>query len=244
METAEYEIMFRAEDTHWWYQALHELVFEELENYVPTWRDKQILDAGCGTGAILARLSNPYKNHGIDLSTEAIKFCHTRGLKNVTEANIAKIPFADGTFDAVICSSVLYHRWVNDVPATLKELHRVLKPRGILLVNLPAHSFLRSKHDELVFTARRFTRKQTRTLLSAAGFDVVRMNYWTTFLFPIAFLARTFHLSAKGRDFDTETAAPALRNKVMRSVMRMERWLFRRVPMPFGVALFATAMRR
>ena len=243
METSEYEIMFRTEDTHWWYQALHDLVFAELKRALPLWPEKKILDAGCGTGAVLAKLGNPERNHGIDLSSEAIKFCHSRGLLNVMQADVAKMPFSDETFDAVICSSVLYHRWVRNVPAALQELRRVLKPGGLLLVNLPAHSFLHSKHDDLVFTARRFTRKETRDLLKAAGFNVVRINYWTTFLFPIAYLARTFRLSANGRDFGTETAGSSLRNNAMKPLMRLERCLFSRLPMPFGVALFATAER-
>src|ERR1700730_14579788 len=110
MRPAEYETMFRVEETHWWYRALHQLIFDTLERELPTWREKEILDAGCGTGTILKLLGNPTKNVGVDLAPEVISLCRRRGLDNVREADISKLPFADGSFDAVICSSVLYHQ--------------------------------------------------------------------------------------------------------------------------------------
>jgi len=68
MQADEYATMFRVEETHWWYRALHRLIFENLEREVPDWRQKAILDAGCGTGAILKQLGNPEKNKGVDLA--------------------------------------------------------------------------------------------------------------------------------------------------------------------------------
>src|SRR5476651_1384844 len=115
MQPAEYAVMFRVEETHWWYRALHQLIFEMLERELPNWRDKAILDAGCGTGAILKRLGNPAKNIGIDLAPEAIALCKERGLDNVRQEDICALPFADDSFDAVISSSVLYHEWVKDI---------------------------------------------------------------------------------------------------------------------------------
>src|SRR5438874_5261101 len=106
MQRNEYATMFRVEETHWWYGALHRLIFQTLEAELPNWRDKEILDAGCGTGAILQRLGYPKKNVGIDLAPEAIALCRERGLDNVRQADIRHLPFADASFDAVICSSV------------------------------------------------------------------------------------------------------------------------------------------
>ena len=107
MERAEYATMFRVEETHWWYGALHRLIFQALDAELPDWRKKNVLDVGCGTGAILKQLGNPEKNVGIDLAPEAILFCRQRGLNNVRQSDIHALPFADASFDAVICSSVL-----------------------------------------------------------------------------------------------------------------------------------------
>src|SRR5438445_12580437 len=153
MRTREYETMFRVEEAHWWYGSLHRLIFQALESELPDWREKEVLDVGCGTGAILKQLGNPEKNVGIDLAPEAISFCRQRGLDNVRQGDIGALPFADASFDAVICSSVLYHQWVSDIPGAAREMHRILRPGGLLLINVPAFPCLYSAVDVAVMTA-------------------------------------------------------------------------------------------
>src|SRR6266404_3138218 len=203
MQPNEYGTMFRVEETHWWYRALHRLIFQTLEAELPDWRDKAILDAGCGTGAILQRLGSPQRNVGIDLAPEAISFCRERGLNNVRQGDICALPFADASFDAVISSSVLYHGWVTDVATAVGEMHRVLRPGGLLVINVPAFRFLHSAHDDAVMTARRFRKSEIRNLLLEQGFEIRRLTYWTTLLFPLAVMARTFGGSKMGRDFES-----------------------------------------
>jgi SAM-dependent methyltransferase len=237
MESAEYEIMFRVEERHWWYRSLHRLIFKTLEHELPDWRQRRILDAGCGTGAILKRLGNLEQNVGVDLAPAAIAFCRRRGLDNVREADICALPFADDSFDTVICSSVLYHKWVNNVAGAVRELCRVLRPNGLLLINLPAFRFLHSAHDEAVMTAQRFRKKEVRALLLENGFIIRRLTYWTTLLFPLAVVARTLHKSKQGRDFD----AGGFRNALFGKIMSFELALLKSSALPFGVALFAVA---
>ncbi len=240
MERGEYETMFRVEGTHWWYRALHRLIRASLDSELPGWRSASILDAGCGTGAILEQLGNPQRNVGIDVSTDAVRFCRQRGLHNVVQSDVGALPFSDASFDAVICSSVLYHQWIKDVRKALQELRRVLRPGGLLLVNLPAYEFLHSAHDDAVLTARRFTRKEVRSLLSSTGLEIRHLSYWTTLLFPAAVVARTLGGSSTGRDFDAEATA-SLKNSTLGMVMTLELWLMRWTSLPFGVALFAVA---
>jgi len=70
--------MFAVEDHHWWYRALHPLICTVLDEYLPTWRHASILDAGCGTGAVLAQLADNSRTAGVDLSADAIRFCRQR----------------------------------------------------------------------------------------------------------------------------------------------------------------------
>ncbi len=241
MQPSEYETMFRVEETHWWYGALHRLIFQTLESELPDWREKTVLDVGCGTGAILKQLGNPEKNVGIDLAPEAISFCRERGLNNVRQGDIGALPFADASFDAIICSSVLYHQWVADIAGAVREMHRVLRPGGVLLVNVPAFPFLHSPHDEAVMTARRFRKAEIRQLLLEQNFKIRRLSYWTTFLFPLAVAARTLGGSKMGRDFDR--AEGSFSQGVLAQIMALELRLLRTISLPFGVALLAVARK-
>nr|MBP9532880.1 class I SAM-dependent methyltransferase [Syntrophaceae bacterium] len=107
-----------------------------------------VLDAGCGTGRhlrALARLPG-LKIHGIDRNPADVAKA-VRALRempdalsrevSVTSADITQMPFADETFDCVICSEVLEH--IPEHEAALKELVRVLKPRGTLVVSVPRY---------------------------------------------------------------------------------------------------------
>jgi len=241
MRPDEYATMFRVEETHWWYRSLHRLMIQALEMEVPDWRNKAIVDVGCGTGAILQRLGNPEKNVGVDISPVAISFCRNRGLNNVREADIASMPFADESFDAAICSSVLYHEWVADVGRALREIRRVLRPNGVLLINVPAFQFLHSAHDDAVMTARRFRKPELRELLVKNGFAIRRLTYWTTLLFPLALVARTFGGSRMGRDFDLDK--DSFVQKLFLKVMGLEAGLLRKISLPFGVALLAVGRK-
>ena len=241
MRPNEYETMFRVEETHWWYGALHRLIFQTLESELPDWRDKEILDVGCGTGAILQRLGNPQKNVGIDLAPEAISFCRQRGLNNVRQGDIRALPLSNASFDAVICSSVLYHQWVIDLDGALREMKRVLRPGGFLLINVPAFRFLHSAHDEAVMTARRFRKSEIRKLLLDQNFTIRRLTYWTTLLFPLAAAARTLGGSEMGRDF--ESKGTSLPQRVFAQIMAFEVRLLRGISFPFGVALLAVAKK-
>lgn len=243
MQPAEYETMFRVETTHWWYRALHDLIFRSLDELLPGWADADILDAGCGTGAILQRLGNADRHLGVDLSTHAIDFCRKRGLRNVHQQDICALPMAEGSFDAVICSSVLYHQWVPDVDRALAELKRVLRPNGLLLLNLPACPFLHSPHDRAVMTARRFRRREVDALLKRHGFAMERNDYWTSLLFPAAFMARCLRLSRTGRDFGPSSPG-GTREQFLHNLMRLELALMRTISFPIGVALFSVGRKQ
>jgi hypothetical protein len=53
MQAEKHAVMSRVEETHWWYRAVHRLIFDMLESELPDWRERETIDAICGTGLIL-----------------------------------------------------------------------------------------------------------------------------------------------------------------------------------------------
>jgi hypothetical protein len=113
----------------------------------------------------------------------------------------------------------------------------------MLLLNGPAFKFLGSAHDEAVMTARRFRKSEFRALLAKAGFSIRRLTYWTTLLFPLAFVARTLGASQMGRDFPAEGESRGLLDSLFSGIMAIELQILKKTSLPFGVDVFAVATK-
>ena len=139
MNPAEYEIMYRLEERHWYFRGKRRIVRRLLQPHLGP-RPLMILDAGCGTGGILAELGELGIVTALDPVHEAAGFCAGRGVERLVQGSVVQLPFPDGTFDLVTSLDVIEH--VEDDGAALEEMRRVLKPGGLLLLTVPAHMFL------------------------------------------------------------------------------------------------------
>jgi SAM-dependent methyltransferase len=102
---------------------------------------EKLLDAGCGEGRhCYGALERGARVVGLDLDRAAVgglrKRAAERGsLGEMLQGNTFHLPFADETFDKVICSEVMEH--VHDYRAAARELARVTKPDGMVAVTIP-----------------------------------------------------------------------------------------------------------
>lgn len=238
MNRDEYGRMHAVEDVHWWYRGLRALVWR-LWEATPDKPEGPLLDIGCGTGGTLA--SAPANGVGIDMSSEALRFCRGRGQFALASADASALPFRDASFAGALLLDVLYHRAVTDPAAVLREARRVLQPGGVLIVNVPAYDWLRSSHDTAIHTARRFTRFKLRTLLAYAGFRVERATYWNTLLFPAAATVRLLRKPASRHTSDLVDYRPGLAASVFSGVLALERTVLRGTTLPFGLSVIAVA---
>jgi ubiquinone/menaquinone biosynthesis C-methylase UbiE len=101
-----------------------------------------ILDVGCGGGRTvskLAAIATEGKVYGVDFSKESVAVA-TRtnrhwidmGRVEIREGSVSQLPFSDNVFDLV--TAVETHFWWPDFPADMREVLRVLKPGGTLII--------------------------------------------------------------------------------------------------------------
>ncbi|RME43213.1 MAG: class I SAM-dependent methyltransferase, partial [Caldilineae bacterium] len=140
MQPAEYANLAAHEESHWWFAGKREAVLWCLARFGPPqpamWR---VLDVGCGPGATLTALREHFPFVvGVDYAPEALHYAARRHQRRLCRGNALALPFAGNTFHAVTALDVLYQRWVTDDRAALGEMHRVLKPGGLLVATVPA----------------------------------------------------------------------------------------------------------
>ena len=87
MDVAEYARTYRIESRHWWFVGLHELILRCLP-LQPDEGPLRILDAGCGTGRLLERMSPYGACEGLDASEVALGFCRSRGLSTLRHVDL------------------------------------------------------------------------------------------------------------------------------------------------------------
>lgn len=234
--------MFEAEERQWWFAGMRSISFALLDPALPKTGRPLFLDAGCGTGVNLTPLGRRGRAVGIDLSEDAVGFCRGRGV-TVARGSLLALPFRDGAFDAVTSFDVLYHRWVTDDRAAVRELVRVLKPGGLVLVRVPALGMLWGAHDEAVHSRHRYTRREVVRLLEAEGFEVLRATYANFLLFPLLLARRTLDrlLKREGSDLGF---LPAPFEALFRSLLEIEARLVVAFPLPVGASVFALARKR
>lgn len=250
--TDEHDAMYASETVLWWYVGLREYVLDWLGLLaLPSTGPRPVylmLDAGCGTGGMLARLV-PYGTAiGVDLAAHAVRLTRDwRGCPNVARASLTALPAATDTFDIAVSLDVISDAGVAIEAAALEELYRALKPGGRLVLNLPAFTSLAGEHDVAVRTARRYTAREARALLERHGFTVERLSYWNMALTPMVWVARRLsrrkRLDAGSAHSDiTPPVAPV--NRALLGLIRVERRLLRRVPrLPFGSSLLVLARK-
>ena len=100
----------------------------------------RVLDVGCGLGRLLSRFPE-FDRYGMDVSPSYLQYAQRVGI-NVCLARIEDMPYADDYFDLVICTDVLEH--VFDLYSACKQLLRVTRPGGILIVRTPYREKLAS----------------------------------------------------------------------------------------------------
>jgi SAM-dependent methyltransferase len=244
VERTEYERMHELEDRMWWYRGLRALAAQLLgRTLARTGATGPVLDAGCGTGGMLATLASAVPGRptfGLEYDAPAAALAASKSGRPVAAGSVNEMPLGDGTLGAYLSLDVLCHGGVEPACA-LNEARRCLQPGGILVLNLPAYGWLLSAHDRRVHNVRRFDARQTHTLLAGHGFRVLRSSYWNTLLFPLMLLHRlteSDEAESDVRDY------PRWLDGLFAAALAVERAMIATgISLPFGGSLIIVAAR-
>ena len=238
------EATARAERDHFWFRGFRRFMAPLLEEAVRGWPAPAILDCGCGTGHNLALLRQFGRAVGIDLTWTGLAYAHQGGERAIAQATAARLPFADARFDVVTSFDVIYALDDGTEAAALREMFRVLRPGGYLVLNVAAMDLLKGNHSVLANEVRRYSRATLTDRLRRAGFVVCRMSYTNATILPVVAGVRLLQrLSGHEESQQEISIPPAPVNAALTAALALEAGLIRVVNMPFGSSLMALAQR-
>lgn len=239
MEADEYRRMAETEASHWWYRSTRDLVRQEFTSRLP--RNPRLLDAGCGTGATGAWMSEIGDVIALDVERNALDLYDALhpGAELVL-ADVSRTGLPDSHVDGILCVTVLYHRAVEDPDTVVREFARVLKVGGTLCLVEPGIRRLRRAHDRHTHAARRFARADLVRLAESAGLEVKRATGAYAFLVPPAFVKSLFERGDSASDLD---GGGRRVGRLLSAIATVERGVIRRFPLPFGLSVVVVATK-
>ena len=243
MRDEEYRAMFDLEERLWWYEGMRGITASLIGPALEKNPNERLLDLGCGTGYSCAWLRDRFdfgEAFGVDVSPHAAGFWHARGLDTVALATADSLPFRENEFDLVTCFDVIYQLNDERASAAVSEMHRVLKPGGLLFIREPAYQWMRGGHDVAVGTHRRYTVTDLRRLLRARGFKPRRSTYANTLLFWMAVPHRLLSKLRGSTESDVKPV-PGWMNTLLGAALKLETRMLRRIAFPFGLSVITLA---
>lgn len=233
--------MYQLEDAYWWFVGRHHLITGLIQQHFPGRTDLNILDIGCGTGALSAKLQHCGTVVSADFSPLALQYSQKRGLTALARADAMRLPFRDAQFDVITALDILEH--LPDDAAALREIHRVLKPGGKIFATVPAYQSLWSPHDVALMHFRRYVSKEVRARFTEAQLRIRKLSYAMTLLYPVVWAARKLSRHSRGEPKASLVAVPETANRLLVKLLQAENALVRRCSLPFGVTVLCVAER-
>lgn len=238
------EATARAERDHFWFRGFRRFVRPLLELSAGGRRDLLALDCGCGTGHNLHLLRQFGRAVGIDLTLSGLQYATAHGERQVARASAGRLPFVTGTFDLVTSFDVIYSLPDEVERDALREMHRVLKPGGRLVLNVAALPFLHGSHSVLSGEVRRYSKRDLRTRLEVAGFIVDRLTYTNAVTLPITAGVRLAQRFLGHEASAAEISVPVRPvNTALTAALAVEALALRVVDLPAGSSLLCLATR-
>lgn len=241
MEVSTYAIEAEVEASHWWFTERRRLIGRLISGFgLPA--DARILDIGTSTGTNLRMLRDLgfSRYEGLDMSDEAVRWCADKGYGKVTRGDACALPFPDASFDLILATDIIEH--VDDDALALREMRRVLKPDGRVLITVPAFPMLWGIQDEIGHHKRRYRMAELVGRIRDAGLDVHRKFHFNYLLFvPILLARRVIAMFGIELENENQVNSPLI-NRVLSWVFRFDVWTAPVVKPPFGVSCLAVAV--
>jgi SAM-dependent methyltransferase len=214
--------------------------------------DAVVLEVGCASGYLLRLIRNKLPRAlviGSDYVLGPLKEVATSlPAVPIIQFDLTRCPLPSETVDAVIMLNVLEH--IGDDLEALRQARRILRPDGLLILEVPAGPHLYDVYDRLLMHYRRYSMRQLKQLFARAGFEVVFATHLGAVVYPAFTLVKLWnrysisHVDAGGQQAVAGYIKYTASSGLVKLAFAAERWLGRWIRWPVGTRCVLIARRR
>ncbi|AIW20293.1 class I SAM-dependent methyltransferase [Vibrio coralliilyticus] len=231
--------LYNSENKHFWFLHRKKYIFDNIKNSIS--KNARIIEIGAGTGNVSRFLrSKGYHNLCVgEMHFSGLKYAKSYGINDCYQFDLLKSPFIS-EFDVVCMFDVLEH--IADPNAALKNVRKMLRNDGLVVMTLPAHNWLWSREDSVAGHKKRYNREMIENELESNGFEVVSVRYFFVLIVPLLYLRRLLNpddgSDVKESEYSNEIAINKYINFGLKFICKLEDKLSGMLPNWFGGSLF------
>ena len=210
-----------------------------------------IMEVGCSAGHLLADMRVALPNAQLTGGDYTLGTLVALGAKMpsipLVRFNLADSPLPSDTYDAMVLLNVLEH--IEDDVAAVKHIARMLKPDGVVVIEVPAGPELFDDYDRELKHFRRYKLQGLCDVVEGAGLRVESRNYLGALIYPAFYLAKKISQSSpkpadqRKKHVESAIGATSRLNAIGHGVMALEEMLSRTVEFPRGIRCVVTARK-
>ena len=248
-----FDRLYRSENANFWFRVRNLIIGNAVKKYLPRGGGSKIIEVGCGTGFVSLYLKKlGYDIDCAELSIQGLNYCKKRDAGNsYYQFNLYDALFYEH-YDGACAFDVIEH--IDDDQLVLQNMNKALKAGGFIFITVPANKKIWSDIDKFAKHKRRYNRAELKDKIESAGFKIMQISYFMTFLFPFIYISRSRFLrnasvSKDEMKISREKASSELNlnpllNAIFFYIFRLEIYLLNYISLPFGSSLLCVAQKR
>ncbi len=220
---------------HWWWRVREDILLRRIRRLMRGVPDARILDVGCGAALFFDALQEFGHVEGLE-SDRAVVDRSGRWRDRIVVGDLDGTFVPAAPFDLILMLDVLEH--ISRPEDVLRRASQILRPRGCILITVPAFTWLWTAHDEMNHHVTRYSAAALRDLLTRSGLVTLEAEYLFQSLVVPKLLVRAKEALSSRRPRVPAIPSPAV-NAIIQAWFRAEHavagWL------PFGASALAIA---
>lgn len=241
-----------AGETHFIDKASRDHAIQELKKRLRNKKNPTILEIGCSSGFMLKRIHKAFPEAtviGSDVVSEPLHKL-AEELPNVPlfRFDLLHCPLPDNSVDAIVILNVLEH--IENDAGALQQIHRILKPGGAVIIEVPAGPHLFDVYDKVLMHYRRYSLSDLLNLATQNRFKIEKKSHLGFFLYPgFRFVKkRNQRLLSQANNIQQQHTQKNIRetggNKFFHLLMQTELLIGKLISYPFGIRCLMTCIKK